>query len=54
MIGISAPPPALSPCTPKLTDCPGKIVLFQSRFVAAYGLLPAKVVFHEFVILLVM
>lgn len=34
MVGFSAAEPFLSPCTPKLTDCPGWIVLFQSSAVA--------------------
>jgi hypothetical protein len=33
-VGFSAAAPFLSPCTPKLTDWPGWMVLFQSRFVA--------------------
>lgn len=32
--GFSAAPPFLSPWKPKLTDCPGCMVLFQSRLVA--------------------
>lgn len=52
MVGFSAALPFLSPCTPKLIDCPGWIVLFQSNAVAVYGLLPLRVAFHELVILL--
>jgi len=52
IVGTSAVEPFLSPCTPKLTDWPGWIVLFQSKAVAEYGLLPVKVAFHELVILL--
>jgi hypothetical protein len=33
-IGFSATPPLVSPCTPKLTDCPGWMVLFQSSELA--------------------
>ena len=33
-VGFSAAEPFLSPCTPKLTDCPGWILLFQSSAVA--------------------
>lgn len=50
--GTSAVEPFLSPCTPKLTDWPGWMVLFQSNAVAEYGLAPDKVAFHELVILL--
>jgi hypothetical protein len=50
--GTSAAEPFLSPCTPKLTDWPGWMVLFQSRAVAEYGLLPLRVAFQELVILL--
>jgi hypothetical protein len=32
--GISAVEPCLSPCTPKLTDCPGWILLFQFKALA--------------------
>jgi hypothetical protein len=52
IVGTSAVEPFLSPCTPKLTDWPGWMVLFQSKAVAEYGLLPVKVAFHELVILL--
>lgn len=34
MAGTSAAEPFLSPCTPKLTDWPGWMVLFQSNAVA--------------------
>jgi len=34
IIGFSIEPPLASPWTPKLTDCPGWIVLFQSSAVA--------------------
>jgi hypothetical protein len=52
IVGFSAAEPFLSPCTPKLTDWPGWIVLFQSSAVAVYGLLPLRVAFQELVILL--
>jgi len=34
MVGVSAAPPFKSPWTPKLTDWPGWMVLFQSSAVA--------------------
>lgn len=53
IVGFSALTPFVLPCTPKLTDCPGWIVLFQSSAVAEYGLLPDTVAFQELVSLLV-
>lgn len=43
--GASTAPLVLT-CTPKDTVCPGGMLLFQSRLVAEYGLVPVRVAFQ--------